>query len=542
MIPRGEEVPMPRIQKSIGASHAEWSASRSAAALLVVLFFAALRSTLLSISKPFWFDELCTVFVSRLPNASAIWDALLHGADGQPLPYYLLERLFHRLVLDDHLAYRLPSILAFLATVTFVYLILAKRVSRAAALVGASFVLCTSAADYAAEARPYALLVMCISAAIFSWERIDGSKLYAVLTAISLAAAASLHYYAVLVWPAFVLAEASVLVTRRRLRWTAWLAFLLGAAPILFFAPVLVNLRHSYAAHFSSMPTALEIFFAHDWFFHVSAHWGWSFAVFVTVFLLLGRIRPGIVREARILSDGGTSDPPLEDLILGLALLWLPIVAIAAAKFGHLGMSLRYMLPAAIGGALALGYAIDKAPLFWRQLLFLLLLAQYAAPALSQVKSALQGTLLKQRSQAAHEVQEIVSKVGDPGLPVVISDGLQYLPTLYYTPADLKARLFCIADPDAALLFSNAKSDSVDLLLRAQRRASLYRVDDYQEFLDSHPRFILVSSQDWDFQWLPAKLVHDGYALRLLSAEGPNLVFSVSAPSPPGQRPQDRGD
>jgi len=522
---------MTQFREPLSARGERWTASRGARILLIVLFVAAIRSTLISIAKPFWYDELCTVLVSRLPGAPAIWNALRQGADGQPLPYYMIVRFFQRFVPDDHLAARLPSILGLLATVTVTYFILAKRVSQLSALIGASFVLCTILAGYGCEARPYALLLACVSAAVFCWQRIDESMFWALLTAISLAAAVSVHYYAFLVWPAFILAELSVLAARRRLRWAAWLALAAGITPYLFLAPVLLEYRRNFAAHFSSLPSAMQVFYSHDWLFEVSAHWGWSFAVLVTVFLVTAR--PRAVRlGSQAHSGAGLASLPLEELILILTLLWLPAIAVLVVKLGHGGMTLRYMLPAVLGGALAVGCAIERAPAFWQKLLLLVLVVQFGAPGFSQVKSALTGSLLEQRRSAALEVANIESRAGDPGLPVVIADGLQYLPTLYYAPVDEKTRLFYVADPRAALQFSNAKSDTLDLTYVAQEQASLVQTWNYESFLAAHQRFILVASQDWDFQWLPARLVHDGYTLRFLSGANGNSIFDVNlAPS-----------
>ena len=118
------------------------------------------------------------------------------------LQAFLSSPAWHQLVSDDHLGYRLPSILGLLLTVSCVYFTLSKRLTRLSALVGATFLLCTELAVYSYEARPYALMIGCISAAILAWQRIDDSRLYSAVLAVSLAAALSLHYYASLFGPA----------------------------------------------------------------------------------------------------------------------------------------------------------------------------------------------------------------------------------------------------------------------------------------------------------------------------------------------------
>lgn len=71
------------------AAGTEFGPRKGAAVLLLILLLVGVRSVLRAISKPFWFDELCTVIVSRLPGAAAIWKALDQAADGQPLSVHL---------------------------------------------------------------------------------------------------------------------------------------------------------------------------------------------------------------------------------------------------------------------------------------------------------------------------------------------------------------------------------------------------------------------------------------------------------------------
>src|ERR1035437_2037628 len=188
----------------------------SLAVLMLILLGVGLCSALHAVAKPFWYDEIITTIVCHLPTVPAIWHALDSAADTNPPFFYVVFRLAGRLISDDHLGYRLPSILGLLGTVLCIYIALARRLSRLSALVAATSVLCTPLASYAFEARPYAHMLGCISGAVVAWQRIDDSMLWALVVAIALAMAESLHYYAILVWPAFVVAELSVCIVRRR--------------------------------------------------------------------------------------------------------------------------------------------------------------------------------------------------------------------------------------------------------------------------------------------------------------------------------------
>jgi hypothetical protein len=505
----------------------EFGARRSIAVLLLILLAVGLCSVLNAVAKPFWYDEICTVIVCRLPGASEIWKALDNAADTNPPVYYLVARLTRQLVSDDHLGYRLPSILGLLGIVFCIYLILSRRVNRLSALVGATFVLCTPVAAYAYEARPYALLLGCISGAILAWQRIDDSRLYSLVLAVTLAAAVSLHYYAILVWPALFMAEASLWIFHSRFRISACAALLVGALPLLFFAPLLLRLRQYYGQNFWAHPSIKQAFLAHDRLFNFGGHWGSTFAAGITVIFLYFTI----TKTARSGWSGHRQAEvkvlPIEEQTLTLMLLWLPVIAVAAAKISHGGLTERYMLPTVLGGALALGYVIDTVPSAGRVLLLILLLMNYASSSVGVGRNLLKGSLLETRATATREVKAIVAQHDESALPIVISDGLRYLPMAYYTPADSNGKLYAIADPRAAVTSTDLKSDSLDLALLVLRRYFPLQVEDYVGFVSRHREFLLVLGGG-GFDWWPARLAHDGYTLRLVSAGRGTTVYKVT--------------
>jgi hypothetical protein len=513
------------------ATSTEFGARRSIAVLLLILLAVSLSSALHAVAKPFWYDEICTVILCRLPSASEIWHALDNAADGNPPLFYLVARLTRQLVSDDHLGYRLPSILGLLSTVSCIYVILSRRVKHLSALVGATFVLCTSATAYADEARPYALVLGCVSGAILAWQRIDDSWLYSLVVTITLAAAVSLHYYAILVWPAFCLAETSVWIFHRRFRVRAWASLLVGALPLLLFARLLQKLHQYYGPHFWAQTGFKQAFLAYNWLFNVDGYWGWTFAVGITAIFLyfsitnagIGSSRPRLV-EVNVL--------PIEEQTLTLMLLWLPAIAVIAAKISHSGLTERYMLPTVLGGALAFGYVVDEVHSAARVLLLVLFLMNYALSSAGLVKSVLKGSLLEPRAAATREVKAIGALTHDADLPIVIASGLWYLPMAYYTPADSNARLYAVVDPHTAVT-SDVKTDSVDLGLLVLRQYFPLQVEDYAGFVSRHREFLLVLGGPFD--WWPARLAEDGYTLSVVSAEqtlvsaGETTIYKVTA-------------
>ena len=499
------------------------------AVLFLILIAVAIFSIIGAYEKPFWYDEIITVILCRLPSTPAIWKALDNAADANPPLFYLIIRLGHHIVRDDHLAYRLPSILGLLGAVVCIYAILYRRVEYLSALLGAAFVLCTPLADYALQARPYGLMVGFIAAAIFAWQRIDDSSAYMFVLCIALAAALSVHYYALLVWPAFALAEASVWMYHRRFRAGTWLALLLAATPLLIFARLLIHLRQYYGQNFWARPSLSQIFSSSSDLFNVSKYWGLSFTIAAIVVLLCCSFGPRVRSNSARPVESRMLNVPIEERVLTVALLSLPLIAIIAAKLSRGGMTTRYMLPTVLGGALAIGYLTRKVPNQVRALLLVVMFLNYALSSTAVIRFALKGAPLDARTAAAAQAQEILAGYHQGGMPIVISSGLQYLPAVFYAPAASRDGLYFLADPEAALTY--AKTDTVDLTLLVLRQYFPLQVYDYREFALKHRDFILVSDgvERWD--WWPSRLSHDGDALSLLSADRCARVYRVSLKS-----------
>ena len=89
----------------------------------ILIAYAIVRSLFAAASKPFWYDEVCTLIVARQPSVSAIWRALAQPADGQPPPFYLVERAAAALLHNPQIAFRLPSICGFACTLVCVFIL-----------------------------------------------------------------------------------------------------------------------------------------------------------------------------------------------------------------------------------------------------------------------------------------------------------------------------------------------------------------------------------------------------------------------------------
>jgi len=187
-----------------------------------MVVYAALRNLAQATIKPLWFDELLTQVMARQPGLSALWRALKTAADGNPPPFYLIERVVAALPINEHIAYRLPSILAFSAILICLYFFVERRSGPLTGLLCASLVLMTPLYNYYAdEARPYSMMIACLAFALVCYQRVPAVSWTMGLFA-SLFLAMSLHYYAVLAFLPFFAAELLFALSSRRWRLLVW--------------------------------------------------------------------------------------------------------------------------------------------------------------------------------------------------------------------------------------------------------------------------------------------------------------------------------
>jgi hypothetical protein len=200
------------------------------AVVLVILGSLAARLWLIG-HRPLWFDELFTLWASRLPLSHLL--AVLANDSGPPL-WYVLEKPFvlagERLFSSDALARLLP----FAATLSLFAGALALP-TRTAKL---RYVLLCAASPlillYSAEARAYSLLaLLCFALFLFAAEARETPGRFAAIALLS-AAALYTHYLAL-----FAVGAAGVVAaTEKRPR--SALAVVAGALPFLLWTPVMI--------------------------------------------------------------------------------------------------------------------------------------------------------------------------------------------------------------------------------------------------------------------------------------------------------------
>ena len=219
-----------------------------------VLYFVT--TGLLASWKLMWNDELYSFYTSRLPSTSDIWSALSTGADQIPPLFHMINRASFTVFGVNHLSIRLPEVVGFWVMTLCLFQFVSKRSSPVYGFAAMLFPLVTFAYDYAYEARPYGLVLGFAGLSLLCWQSAaEGShrKVSLLGLALSLAAAVSSHYYAVLLLFPLALGEVVRSFSRRQLDRPIWIAFGLALTPLILFWPLITQATR-YSVNFWSRP------------------------------------------------------------------------------------------------------------------------------------------------------------------------------------------------------------------------------------------------------------------------------------------------
>ena len=507
--------------------------------LLGLLAYGVIRCIARATIKPLWFDELLTQVMARQHGITALWRALKTTADGAPppfyFPFYLMDRLSAAIPINEHIAYRLPSIVAFSLTLLCLYRFVEWRSGPAAGLLCAGLVFLTPLfVSYADEARSYAMLVACVAFALVCYQRVPsiprtrGSwtlsswsiSLWTIGLFASLFLAMCLHYYGILSLAPFFAAELFLTWQTKRPRPFVWAALLLATMPLLIFWPLLSPVKAYYSVNLWAKPEFTDVLGSYADFFHVDPQWGFALAGLLLAAVLLALFRPAQAAELVEHSESREQPPPHEHVLV-LGFLLFPWIVFVFAEVVHGGSTPRYFLCGILGVALAFRYVLDWLPP--RLLLacagFLLL-----SFALQEFTFWSSFRTAPAPADAANSLQVLVDSVHREDLPLVMADSLAYFETLHYASPALRQRMIALVDPQNANLYVG--TDSLDKNMLALRRVTAVNVQEFSEFTAAHRSFLLYSDGT-AFEWLPSLLVADGESVSLLTEQEDSTLYLV---------------
>ena len=467
-------------------------AACAAAVFYVAVLAAAAR-------RVFWFDEINTVLLARLP-LNRLWQALAAGADTNPPLFYIPVGWCERFLGESQLACRVPSIAFFSLAMVSMYAIAKPYTNRLYALAAAFLLFMTNAGSYAVEARSYAVTIACGAAALFCWREAANfrhRRACLIGLACSLAIAISSHYAAAILFMAIAAGELVRIIRRRAIDWPVLAALAIAAAPLWFFRP-LVAAVHIYLPNFWAKPTVLSSLLELGHF--MAPEYGLAYLIVAAIALtglMWGRAN-GVQHRA-------VETPPLYELTAWGVIFCTPLIGFLQGKLLTGGYNVRYAMPMSIAIALFVAIACFR------------IARGTALAGIALLLFGLACCVDLMRFQANRRVDGVAALpwlASQPNLsgPVVVGDPLMFSAMEYYARPRLHDRLMYVSSPQWAVHYLG--TDSPDLNLRQLQPFAPIRVEDYDAFIRRNEPFLLVTGR---YTWMILKLNDDRVPIQQLS-------------------------
>jgi hypothetical protein len=389
--------------------------------------------------KLFWFDELFTLYLSRLPDFKSVWRALVNGVDFNPPLFYLITRFSEHILGEGHIATRLPEILGFWVLCLCLFRFVSLRLSVVSACVSMLFPLVSRAYFYAYEARAHGIVLGFCGLALVSWQaaadRTARRGWWLLALGGSLTCALLTHSYAFLMFAPIVLGELSRTMSRKRLDWPLWTTIAASSLAVLASIPFVHRVTSEVGSYFPANLPDLIILYANLLMPAASVLAGWL------VLTCLVRVK----------TEGLTQESGLRgcELFALWAFLAIPVFAYLAARLTGGPFLARYAISTVAGFAGLLGVAVAKRPAAGIGTLLLLVgqigfafLGFASGSVLTEPSSGYEiGTRIREFSQRYEWMAE------DRTHPILLIDDLDFMTTSYYAPAGVAPRLIYVVWP-----------------------------------------------------------------------------------------------
>jgi hypothetical protein len=494
----------------------------------------------------FWFDEIGTLYISRLADLGSIWSACMHGADFNPPMLYLLTHWSQAAFGASELGARVPQVLGFWVFCLCLYRFVSIRTNALAGFIALLWPITTGGYWYAYEARAYGLVLGFFGLALISWQaatdRSNPRWIPLAGLAVSLTGAALCHGYTFLFFVPLGLGELVRTFQRRRLDAAVWCALLI---PAIVFVATQLPLLH--AVRSTLPPTAVR-----------DTAWqnigsGWDLSVHRTLILALFLL-------ISAWAAAGLPGKPLADSrkfawheIACLAgTLLTPLLAFCAARAAHAPLLGRYSLITMAGVACLIGAACARSRVFGLLVLFAILATiteQFAGfwRGISVIEPA-SGLVVGTRSAADSFSLEFVERSARGDEPIMLMDPHEFAAIFHYAPPPIRSRFVylpdlsstgyarpqqCCGSPGKLTSMQNAKGElawTVSYFGLQQCCGAPGTVASQEGFFAAHRSFFVYLYGGGDLQRL-STLFRPAGEITLLGCRDGRCLFHV-APSP----------
>ncbi len=466
---------------------------------------------------PLWNDEIFTRYISSYKSIGELLATLRVAADQQPPLYYMLTNSSISLFGDANVALRLPSIVGVWIACLSAYFFLRPRTGPAPAWCGMAVLLASDASRYATEARPYALVLGVTGILLLAWQAAAAGtqrRWTLPLTALCVFLLGSVHYLAVLLLLPFAIAEFFRWLHTRRFDYSMTAAFATGAAALLVYLPLLLEVR-AFASVFWNRPSLSgAVFMAH----------GCMSSPFLVAALFPAALI--FLLAARIPAPDCPDPLPAHEACLAGAFVLMPFIlppAIVTLTGGFVG---RYVLGLLAGCALGAGWAVSRLTRGQPMALFATLILFVSIGAMRMVD---EGRMAEDRSRRGQiEAVRLLLKANADRARVAIDSPLLFLEFWHHATSAERARIHYPASAAGALhhLGTDSPEQSLIRLARTFPLAVLPATE-----LNEKGEFLLLHSSR-RYAWLLRALIDSGATLLIRKEVGEMQLILVKMNRP----------
>jgi hypothetical protein len=447
-----------------------------------------------------WFDEIFTLDIARASSLSQLWHLSLKF-DSNPTPVYLLSRLSMAIFGVNPLGLRLPSILEFFAGSLAMFFYMRRKVGTRYAAVAVLTLWGSGTFFYAIEARPYALIFMCLSFLLLSWDsaitdRTRTASLWGV--GISNFGLLSAHVFAPLSLFPFLVAECVRFHRRRKPDYPLWAALLLPTVVMVTYLPLIRNyqktLIYPHEMQGSFQKAGAFYYYAIDTVVH---HSFWIVCAAAAAVFLSRNMRTKLFSSQGLAEKTMFTLLILNPLFLNLILMWR-----------HGSFFDRYCISSEAAIYMAAIFLLDSR---WKRGRWTALLASVAMVAV-MVHHDVWQVLRRPHPSNVASLANI-----RPDLLLVDGSGATFLEMNHHESADFLKRVYYLKDREAALLYGHTTYfedyEAMDEMKPFFHISSA--VDSYSSFVREHHEFLLFGSG-----WIVPELRADGASLTEITPAG----------------------
>lgn len=473
--------------------------------------------TALQAKRQLWHDELYTYYIATAPSISRLFEAI--KVDLNPPLIYLADRISLHVLGNNSYAARFPSILAFLIGSLCFYSFVAERLRPVYGLLAMLVFWSTPFEYYAAEARPYALIIGFFGLAMLAWQRAikPGRSAASIVTfALAVTGMACSHFFAVIYIAPFCMAELLRWYRSRKFDLAMWLSLLLPCLLLFAYKPLVTRYSES---HFASSAQASPLKIA-----------GFFYRMLEPESLfLLAAICAGLATALRLDRPRSETRSRLTSLdwIFIAGLLLIPAMVNLAIMRSHGVAFPRYSGPALFGVALLFSLLLGSATKFSRTAAAaaccVLFVSSLGISAPAAVKNLLS------RKDTAPEPASPIVKVR-PDLPLVANSGLTFLELDHYADPSTVARLHYLTNFHYAVRYAQSTIFEGMPYLKHYFpiRAA---VEPYDRFVVEHPTFLVLGTISYHEDWLLRRLIDIHASLLYLGDYYGQQLYQVTMPA-----------